>query len=115
MSFEALLIHRVTIRWMTPATSRDDFGNRDLEPDDETETVDARIEQPDASEDLRDRDLQRERFLVFLRPPERAMDGDVELDWLDQGITLKAEGNPLECYDGVGLHHLEVNAYRMTG
>lgn len=115
MSFDTLLIHRVTIRWKTPAATRDEFGNRPLEDDPVTETVDARVEQTDASEDLRDRDLQRERFLVFMRPTARALNGDVELDWLDQGITLKLEGNPIETSDGVGVHHLELNAYHFTG
>lgn len=114
MSFDSLLIHRVTVRYRTPAEERDEFGNTPLVDDGEV-TIDARVEQSDASEDLRDRDLQRERFLVFMRPPERALNGDVELDWLDQGITLLAEGNPIECHDAVGVHHLELYAYRMTG
>lgn len=115
MSIDTLLIHRVTIRHFTPATTADRFGNKPLEHDAGADvTVNARVDYAVTTEELTDRDEQRADFVVFL-PPGTTITGHDELEWLDQGIVLRARGEPELVFDGVGLHHLELPAWRVTG
>lgn len=120
MSLEALLIHTAAVRQMAPApaAARDVFGNRELETVAGSGALAyrARFELTDADENINDRDLQRERYLVFLeaRALEAGLDGNDEVLWVDEDRLLRLEGAPLPIYDGIGLHHLEVIAYRTT-
>lgn len=115
MSLDTLLIHTVTVRRMVTPATRDTHGDLPLTHDPELDiTTPARVEPTTGTEDLSDRELEREGFLVFL-PPDIVIDGVDELDWLDRDIILKVEGPPLESADSIGVHHLELNAYRQTG
>lgn len=114
MSFDSLLIHRAKVRTMTPGTE-DRYGNTPLGHDAGADvTVPARFDAIEETEDVIDRELQRERWRVFLGP-EAVVDGTSELEWLDAGIVVRAEGGPRARYDSIGLHHYELTAYRVTG
>lgn len=119
MSYNALLIHTVVLKAKAPATvaARDVFGNRELvdDPDRPDVTLRARFELTDADENLDDRDLQRERYLVFLEAAAVWLDGNDELYWVEGARTLRLEGAPLPISDAIGVHHLEAIAYRTTG
>lgn len=118
MSLESLLIHTAAARVMAPAApaERDIFGNRELGPVAGSGAVvyRARFELTDADENINDRDLQRERYLVFLEPAADGLDGNDELLWVEEDRLCRLEGAPLPIYDAIGLHHLEVIAYRTT-
>lgn len=113
MSFDALLIHRVTIRRMTPAARDARFGEKKLthDPDGDV-TTRARVDPGPATENVIDREQQREEFLVFL-PPDVEVSGSDEVYWIDRDVTLRADGDPIESHDGIGLHHLELAAFRI--
>lgn len=113
MSFSGLLVHQVTIYTMGPGTE-DRYGNAALERIDAGTTVRARVEMIDTSEVILNREEQRERFRIFL-PATAVVAGGDELEWLDAGITLQAEGAPRLMTGGAGVHHYELTAYRITG
>jgi hypothetical protein len=115
MSLDTLLVHTATIHYFVDGT-KDRFGSPTLEHDPDLDvTVAARFEQADSTEQLTDRTEQREDFVVFLRPLARAVTGNDELVFVDRGLTLKVNGDPTEEVNGIGDHHLELNAYRIRG
>jgi len=120
VSFESLLIHRVKVHHRAPATTEDRYGNRPMIAGEVDDPIPARIEVPDASENLDDQDRQRQALLVFLGPfnadgTPLVLTGSDALEWLDVDWLLELEGDPLPLFDGVGLHHFETFAYRVTG
>lgn len=114
MSFDALLIHTVTVRRMVPTTDAR-YNNDDLVYDPDLDvTTPARVDPIMGEERLTNRELQRERFDVYL-PPDVVVAGTDELHWQDADLILKIEGPPLTAIDGIGTHHLELSAYHSTG
>lgn len=120
MSFDALLIHRVTLRKMRPAAREARFGNRDLEHDEDADvTTAARVDMGPSSEIVLDREAQRDTALIFLpATPDViafALSGSDEVYWIDEDLTFRADGDPIRAYDGTSLHHLELDAFRVRG
>lgn len=120
MSFDGLLIHRVTLRKMRPAARESRFGNRDLVHDASADvTTRARVDMGPSAEVVLDREEQRDTALVFL--PASAdvvafeLSGSDEVYWIDEDVTFRADGDPIRSYDGIGLHHFELEAFRVRG
>lgn len=112
MTFATLLTHSLTIRRFT-TDGEDRYNNKDLEDLDEVDVM-GRVDAVASDEELRDRTQATQRFMVFL-PAGTLIDATSEIDWLDEGITLKVDGEPLRTDDSIGEHHLEVFAYRING
>jgi hypothetical protein len=115
VSFDSLLTHRVTIRRMVEPATADAHGNRTLVYDPGLDvTVAARVEPASSTEDIVNRNYEREVFDIFL-PASTVVDGVDELGWLDRDVILKVQGEPREAFDSIGVHHLELTAYRTEG
>lgn len=115
MSFDALLVHTVTVRRYAAPAEPDRYNNREPvhQEDDDVETP-ARVEWSMGDEDLTNRDLQRWRATVFL-PVSVAIAGGDRVYFHDEDLELKVEGPPRIEYDGIGPHHVELDAYRVEG
>ena len=115
MTFTHLLTHRVAIHHFG-VTGVDRYNN-DIVGELGVDTPDqpnARVDAVSADEDIRDRDQQTQRFLVFFDAGVEVTGSD-ELTWLDEDLRLKVDGQPLRTDDGEGAHHLELFAYVITG
>ena len=111
MSIETALVHRVKVRRMGAGT-RDAHGDRNPTEQSST-TVPARVTPAAATESLDNRDTNRVDYNVLLDAGV-IVDGDDLLDWLDAGVTLKANGPGLKVYDGLGREqHVELAAYEI--
>jgi hypothetical protein len=77
----------------------------------------ARVDPMTADEVLGLEQREEVNFIVFLLPSaDGQVDANDELLWLERDLVLKVDGPPLALYDLPGrLHHLEVNAHRITG
>jgi hypothetical protein len=120
VSFDTLLIHRVTLRKMVPAAREARFGNRELTHDPDADvTTRARVDMGASSEVVLDREEQRDTALVFLpASPEVVafgLTGSDEVYWIDEDVTFRSDGDPIRSYDGLGLHHFELDAFRVRG
>lgn len=115
MSFDALLIHELTIRRYVEPAVADRYGNRELEHDADADVITpGRVEWDAGDEDLTNRDLQRRRAMVFL-PAGVTLTGLDRIYFADEDLELKVEGPVRKVYDAIGLHHLELDVYRVDG
>lgn len=115
MSFDALLVHTVTIRRYIEPETGDRYNNREPAYDAELDVdTPARVEWTMGAEELQNRDLQRFRANVFL-PADVVVTGRDRLYFHDEELELKVDGPPRMEYDGIGPHHLELDAYRVEG
>lgn len=103
MSFDALLIHTVTV-FQLVHDDTDRYGNEVQVPDAGTDYP-ARVEQESGTEDILDRDTRITRFLAFLGPAA-VIDGLSVVAWGDR--SFRVVGEPEAVYDGIGLHHYEI-------
>lgn len=113
MSYDALLIHEVTIVNKSEGTETTIYGD----PIDTESTVTsvARVEQTtglQGVEDLAGQDRLTTVFTVFL-PADTEVDGASIIEW--EGKRLQVFGDPAEVYDSTGAHHMELRAEEITG
>ena len=107
------LPHRLTAH-LRAVSGTDAYGN-ELREDVTDVELRGRVDLASTGEDLTDRNEQRERYTVILRPDVAGIDGWDGLTWDDAGYDLELEGPATAIWDAVGVHHLELSAYRTRG
>lgn len=113
MSFDALLIHSVTITNTTPDdTDEVDRYGDPLPSDPVTVTEDARVQQLQADEDIRDRETRVTRYRAFLRPTS-AITALSTVTW--DGHDHRVVGDPWVVDGRSGPHHIEAALERVSG
>ena len=110
MSFDAALIHEVTIRRRT-RTGEDEQGI-DVYTWSDVDTSPAWVEQTDAREVREGRDAILTDWLVFL-PNEADVNGHDQIIFEDK--TLEVVGTPAARSTFTGLHHFELNCRLVEG
>ena len=74
----------------------------------------ARIEHTVSTENIDNRAAQFDTFRVFL-PAGVDLTGNDELEWVEGGLVLRIQGDPLPMQGARAIHHVELTAYRVTG
>lgn len=111
MSFEALLVHDVTILTATSSESR--YGDTEKNWTDPTEsTVKGWVSQRSQLEDHDQREAQVSDWVLFLHP-DATISGANRVRW--EGITFEVEGPVNPAWSPRGVHHLEVPLRVVTG
>jgi len=107
------LPHALLVTHRTAGTP-DGYGNEVLIAG-TTETVRGRVDIVSTTEQLADRNEQRERYDLVIAPTAAPVEGIDLITWTDEGIDLELEGPAVPVYDSGAPHHLEGTAYRTRG
>lgn len=116
MSFQALLIHPVTV--VTPGTTGSTDRYNNLVPSETSVSERWRIQPAGgevtggAEEEIVDRDTRITRFKCFA-PPSSTVTGLSRVLWGTR--TLRVKGEPRPFYGRKTLHHYEVNLEEVLG
>ena len=112
MSFDALLMHTVTIYNPAETGNTDRYGNEEV-ADDEGVEYPARVMPTGTGEtDDLSRDTRTTSFQVFL-PKTAAVDSLSLVDW--EGYRYKVQGEPRMINGHSSLHHIELFMERAEG
>lgn len=103
--------------WLTvtprDVITEDRYGNQ-RRGDGDPIRVRGRVDLVDTRELITDREEQRETYTVILEPTV-SVDGWDRVTWEAAGFDLEVDGPAVAIWDAVGVHHLELAAYRSRG